>query len=103
MVKNLDFDKARGSVSFFETVIRILGGLASAADLSGDPALAAKAADLAQRLAPAFLAAPTGGWVGWGGGGAGAAASRARQPSPARPPRAPRTQSPTRHSTPAQA
>ena len=48
------------TVSFFETVIRILGGLAAAHDLSGDAALGDKARDLADRLLPAFDAAPTG-------------------------------------------
>jgi mannosyl-oligosaccharide alpha-1,2-mannosidase len=39
---------------------RILGGLAAAHDLSGDPLLGDKAKDLADRLLPAFDAAPTG-------------------------------------------
>lgn len=60
MEGKLDFEKVSGSVSFFETVIRILGGLASAADLSGDTMLAAKAQDLADRLLPAFESNPTG-------------------------------------------
>ncbi|KAL4437567.1 hypothetical protein ABPG77_003548 [Micractinium sp. CCAP 211/92] len=60
VMQKLDFDKVSGSVSFFETVIRILGGLAAAHDLSGDDALAAKAKDLADRLLPAFDSAPTG-------------------------------------------
>ena len=58
-MENLNFERG-GTVSFFETVIRILGGLASAADLSGDARLATKAADLADRLLPAFQSAPTG-------------------------------------------
>ena len=41
----------------------ILGGLLAAHDLSGDPALAVKAQDLADRLLPAFDSAPTGGWT----------------------------------------
>ncbi|CAI5530563.1 unnamed protein product [Closterium sp. Naga37s-1] len=43
----------------FETTIRILGGLLSAYDLSGDPMLLAKARELADKLLPAF-ATPTG-------------------------------------------
>jgi hypothetical protein len=39
---------------------RILGGLAAAHDLSGDAPLGDKAKDLADRLLPAFDAAPTG-------------------------------------------
>lgn len=41
-------------------VIRLLGGLAAAHDLSGDEELRLKAIDLADRLLPAFEAAPTG-------------------------------------------
>lgn len=59
VVEKLDFERG-GTVSFFETVIRILGGLAAAADLSGDARLGAKAADLAGRLLPAFSSTPTG-------------------------------------------
>ncbi|CAI5493387.1 unnamed protein product [Closterium sp. Naga37s-1] len=43
----------------FETTIRLLGGLLSAYDLSGDPLLLAKARELADKLLPAF-ATPTG-------------------------------------------
>ncbi|CAI6010026.1 unnamed protein product [Closterium sp. NIES-65] len=43
----------------FETTIRILGGLLSAYDLSGDPMLLAKAKELADKLLPAFTT-PTG-------------------------------------------
>ena len=59
MVQNLDFQR-NATISFFETVIRVLGGLAAAADLSGDAQLVAKAVDLADRLLPAFSSAPTG-------------------------------------------
>lgn len=58
MIEKLDFERG-ATISFFETVIRILGGLAAAADLSGDAALAAKAVDLGERLLPAF-STPTG-------------------------------------------
>lgn len=61
-MEKLKFDRG-GTISFFETVIRILGGLAAAHDLSGDPRLGAKAQDLADRLLPAFKSAPTGGCV----------------------------------------
>ncbi|KAL4857147.1 Mannosyl-oligosaccharide 1 [Chlorella vulgaris] len=59
VVDKLNFERTT-TVSFFETVIRILGGLAAAHDLSGDPQLGAKAQDLADRLLPAFDSAPTG-------------------------------------------
>jgi len=55
---NCDFDKD-GEVSVFETSIRLVGGLLSAHHACGDPALLAKAHDLAERLLPAF-ATPTG-------------------------------------------
>lgn len=50
---NLTFDKDI-SVSNFEITIRILGGLVSAHQLTGDPRLLAKADELATRLLPAF-------------------------------------------------
>lgn len=53
---NFDVD---GEVSVFETSIRLVGGLLSAHHACGDPALLAKARDLADRLLPAF-ATPTG-------------------------------------------
>ncbi|EFN55104.1 hypothetical protein CHLNCDRAFT_24374 [Chlorella variabilis] len=59
VVGKLDFEHST-TVSFFETVIRILGGLAAAHDLSGDAQLGEKAKDLADRLLPAFDSAPTG-------------------------------------------
>jgi mannosyl-oligosaccharide alpha-1,2-mannosidase len=43
-----------GTVSTFETTIRALGGLLSAYDLSGEPALIDKADDLGRRLVRAF-------------------------------------------------
>jgi hypothetical protein len=53
-VKNrLTFDHT-GQVSVFETTIRELGGLLSAYDLSGEPALLDKADDLGSRLSTAF-------------------------------------------------
>lgn len=57
VVNKLSFDRDT-SVSLFETIIRVSGGLLSAHDLTGDPALLAKARDLADRLAPAFLTCP---------------------------------------------
>ena len=42
------------TVSFFETVIRCLGGLMSTYDLSGNELFLNKAKDLADRLMPAF-------------------------------------------------
>ncbi len=41
-------------MSFFETTIRVLGGLVSAYDLTGDRMFLEKAQDLADRLMPAF-------------------------------------------------
>ena len=55
----LDFD-VDGEVSVFETSIRLLGGLLSAFHASGDPALLAKARDLADRILPSFAASPIG-------------------------------------------
>ncbi|MGH7025235.1 MAG: glycoside hydrolase family 47 protein [Caulobacteraceae bacterium] len=49
----LDFDKDI-SVKTFEVTIRLLGGLLSGYELTGDPVLIAKAKDLATRLLPAF-------------------------------------------------
>lgn len=56
---NLDFN-VDGEVSVFETSIRLVGGLLSAWHASGDPALLAKARDLADRLLPSFEASPLG-------------------------------------------
>jgi mannosyl-oligosaccharide alpha-1,2-mannosidase len=49
-----------GEVSVFETSIRLVGGLLSAYHACGDPALLAKARDLADRLMPSFVASPIG-------------------------------------------
>jgi hypothetical protein len=49
----LSFDKDV-SVKTFELNIRVLGGLLSMYDLTGDPAVLAKAVDFANRLLPAF-------------------------------------------------
>jgi mannosyl-oligosaccharide alpha-1,2-mannosidase len=56
---NLSFD-VDGEVSVFETSIRLVGGLLSAFHACGDPALLAKARDLADRLLPSFNASPLG-------------------------------------------
>jgi mannosyl-oligosaccharide alpha-1,2-mannosidase len=56
---NLDFD-VNGEAQVFETNIRLVGGLISAHLASGDPALLAKAKDLADRLLKAFEASPHG-------------------------------------------
>lgn len=64
-------------VGVFETTIRYVGGLLSAAQLSGDASLVDAAAALASRLLPAFNTT-TGipfGWVQLSGGGARAAES----------------------------
>jgi len=55
VVNELRFDN-KGDVSFFETTIRVLGGILAAYDLSGreDAALLAKAKDIGDRLAKAF-------------------------------------------------
>jgi mannosyl-oligosaccharide alpha-1,2-mannosidase len=45
---------AAGSISVFETTIRVLGGLLAAYDLSGEGVFLAKALDLGDRLLPAF-------------------------------------------------
>jgi len=50
-----DFDLNRNlNVSFFETTIRVIGGLLGAYDLTKDSALLFKAAEVADRLIPAF-------------------------------------------------
>ncbi|MEQ7874648.1 glycoside hydrolase family 47 protein [Sphingomonas sp. ASV193] len=55
----LDFD-VDGTVSVFETNIRLVGGLLSGWHVSGRPRLLALARDLADRLMPAFAASPLG-------------------------------------------
>ena len=56
---NLYFD-VDGELSVFESSIRIVGGLLSAHHACGDPALLAKARDLADRLLGSFDASPIG-------------------------------------------
>eukprot|EP00887_Chlorella_sp_A99_P007758 scaffold20.g7758.t1 len=56
---NMTFD-VDTNISFFEIVIRVLGGLVSAHQLSDDPMLLDKARDLADRLLPAFATSATG-------------------------------------------
>ncbi len=51
---SLNFYEVEGSVSVFETTIRVLGGLLSAYDLSGDAVFRWAADDLGQRLMKAF-------------------------------------------------
>lgn len=53
VAQNLDFDKDY-TCSVFETTIRVLGGLLSAYDLSGDAMFLGKARQLADRLLPAW-------------------------------------------------
>ena len=53
-LKKVDFTKADDPISLFETVIRYLGGLLSAYELSGEPLLLQKARYLAEALTPAF-------------------------------------------------
>jgi len=53
VASNLNFQKYR-DVSLFETTIRVMGGLLSAYDLSGDTVFLDKAQDLANRFLPAF-------------------------------------------------
>lgn len=62
---------APAAVNLFETTIRIVGGLLSAHYLSRDThpelsaGLGAKAAQLGERLLPAFTASPTGACFSW--------------------------------------
>ncbi|KAF8400226.1 hypothetical protein HHK36_013523 [Tetracentron sinense] len=53
VVNSLDFDK-NYEASVFETTIRVVGGLLSAYDLSGDKVFLEKARDIADRLLPAW-------------------------------------------------
>jgi hypothetical protein len=57
--EKLDFAKVTAPMSTFETTIRMLGGLLSAYDLSGEQVFLSKATDLGNRLLPAFKT-PTG-------------------------------------------
>ena len=55
IAENMTFDSEQPqTISFFETTIRLLGGLMSAYDLSGSQLFLDKAEDLARRIAPAF-------------------------------------------------
>ena len=49
LAENVDFDRVKSSVSFFETSIRALGGLLAAYEFSGDKMFLEKAKDLADR------------------------------------------------------
>lgn len=55
-VAKIDWSTTHGNelVQVFETVIRYVGGLLSAYELSGDPMFVAKSAELVDRLLPAF-------------------------------------------------
>lgn len=53
VAENLDFNK-NVETSVFETTIRVLGGLLSAYDLSGEPMFLNKAQQIADRLLPAW-------------------------------------------------
>lgn len=54
VASSLDFNRCTSHMSFFETNIRMLGGLLSAFDLSGDRVFLDKAKDLADRMSPGF-------------------------------------------------
>lgn len=55
VAENMTFDSGnRQSVSFFETTIRVLGGLMAAYDLSGATMFLQKAEELGTRLSPVF-------------------------------------------------
>lgn len=61
VAENMTFDSPKPqSVSFFETVIRVLGGLMAAHDLSGSRLFLDRADDLARRIAPVFQSSSTG-------------------------------------------
>ena len=53
LLSRVNFDQD-ADVSFFETTIRVVGGLLAAYDLSQDKRLVKKAAEVADRLMPAF-------------------------------------------------
>ncbi|KAI8344674.1 glycoside hydrolase [Chlamydoabsidia padenii] len=59
-VAAIDWGSTNDNVHVFETTIRYVGGLLSAYELSHDYMFAAKAADLVERLLPAFTESPTG-------------------------------------------
>lgn len=52
--KNLDFDRIQREMSVFETTIRVVGGLVSIYDLTGDKMFLEKAKKLGTKLLPAF-------------------------------------------------
>lgn len=61
IAENMNFETGSTQrISFFETTIRLLGGLMSAYDLSGDPLLLEKANDLGGRLINVFEGTRTG-------------------------------------------
>lgn len=61
VAENMKFEGSKKQhISFFETTIRLLGGLMSAYDLSGDPVLLEKAEDLGSRLINVFNGPRTG-------------------------------------------
>lgn len=61
VAENMTFDVThQQSISFFETTIRVLGGLMAAHDLSGSHLFLEKAEDLGQRLLPVFSGTATG-------------------------------------------
>eukprot|EP01113_Clastostelium_recurvatum_P030928 TRINITY_DN3811_c0_g1_i6.p1 TRINITY_DN3811_c0_g1~~TRINITY_DN3811_c0_g1_i6.p1 ORF type:complete len:635 (-),score=159.19 TRINITY_DN3811_c0_g1_i6:11-1915(-) len=53
VANNLRFDKNR-DISFFETTIRVVGGLLTAYELTGDKMFLNKAEELGERMLPAF-------------------------------------------------
>ncbi|RKP33820.1 glycoside hydrolase, partial [Dimargaris cristalligena] len=59
IIRNIDFHKATNELSFFETGIRVLGGLLSAYELSSEPILLKKAVEIGDILLVAFNT-PTG-------------------------------------------
>ena len=54
VAEKMDFDRTKGTVSHFETVIRVLGGLIASYDLSGDKIFLEKAIDLGKRFKSIF-------------------------------------------------
>jgi mannosyl-oligosaccharide alpha-1,2-mannosidase len=53
-IKAIDWNQANEDVQVFETVIRYVGGLLAAYDLSGDEMFVAKTVELVDKLMPAF-------------------------------------------------
>eukprot|EP00803_Ostreobium_quekettii_P009198 evm.model.scf_3184EXC.2 EVM.evm.TU.scf_3184EXC.2 scf_3184EXC:6154-8690(-) len=60
VASSLRFERASEGVSFFETIIRVLGGLLSAHYLTGDALFLERAVDLGDRLVGAYAASPSG-------------------------------------------